>query len=510
MPLKKATLLQIESNAGAKPLGDEIEVQFNPASLKLELANKVEGGDSKGRQSRQYLGKTSTTLSFDLHFDTADEGTSDQPVSVRTRTALVEAFVLPIGSGNTKQAPPKARFHWDELVIDGIIESLSIDFDLFAPNGTPLRAKMAVSMKEQDAKYELLQTGPGANQAIEASPPGSPGTGPGTASGGPSDRTADALAGESAADFAARMGLDPSAWRGIAVGLGAGSSLSLSAGVSIDFSSSLSAGAGIGFSAGVEASAGVSLGASFGLGASASASSGVSLAAGASLSASVSASAELSAGFALAAAGGVGAAIETVAIVQAQGAASDARRSFGSAVPALPPAPPSVTSSTGATAIGTASIPRASVAAVTAVPGVPPPSATPRPAMPDQSRPPLQTSGAAGQRLPSASAQAAAPAAPAPPMADPRATSFGFGVPLRPRVGSAADLRSSTAAGRVPLRTRSSAADLLTGTDPSVPPWAQLPAGGARRAADRWQSQRHPARPCGCSGSCHHGGSTCR
>ena len=40
---------------------DEIEVQFNPASLKLELANKVEGGDTKGRQSSQYLGKTSTT-----------------------------------------------------------------------------------------------------------------------------------------------------------------------------------------------------------------------------------------------------------------------------------------------------------------------------------------------------------------------------------------------------------------------------------------------------------------
>src|SRR5712672_1900164 len=194
MPLKKATLQEIKADASAAPLGDEIEVQFNPASLKLDLANRVEGGDTQGRQNRQYLGKTSTTLTFDLHFDTADEGTSEAPVSVRTRTAAVEAFVLPKGSGNTKQAPPKARFHWDELVIDGIIESLSIDFDLFAPNGTPLRAKMGVSIKEQDAKYELLQTGPGANQGIDASPPGSPGTGPGTANGGQPDRTADALA----------------------------------------------------------------------------------------------------------------------------------------------------------------------------------------------------------------------------------------------------------------------------------------------------------------------------
>src|SRR3954468_9908965 len=116
-PLKKATLQEIKADASASPLGDEIEVQFNPASLKLDLANKVEGGDTKGRQSRQYLGKTSTTLSFDLHFDTADEGTTDGPVSVRGKTAMVERFVLPKGRGNDKQAPPKARFHWNELVI---------------------------------------------------------------------------------------------------------------------------------------------------------------------------------------------------------------------------------------------------------------------------------------------------------------------------------------------------------------------------------------------------------
>ncbi len=467
-PLKKATLQEIKADASASPLGEEIEVQFNPASLKLDLANKVEGGDTKGRQSRQYLGKTSTTLSFDLHFDTADEGTPEEPVSVRTRTALVEAFVLPKGSGNAKQAPPKARFHWDQLVIDGIIESVSIDFDLFAPNGAPLRAKMSVSMKEQDAKYELLQSGPGANRPIDASPPGKPGTGPGTTSGGPTDRTADALAGESAADFAARMGLDPAAWRGIAAHAGLGSSLSLSAGLSIDFSSSLSAGAGVGFSAGFEASAGVSLDASFGL------------EAGGSLSAGASASADASAGFALAAAGGVGAAIESVAIVKTQTAAADARRSFASAVPASATPPPVIA-----------------------------PSSSPRPAMPEQPRAPLQKKGTAQQSLPSASVQAAAPAAPAPPLADPRATSFGYGVPLRPRAGAAADLRASATAGRVPLRSRSTSADVLSGTDPTVPGWAQLPADGGRRAADRAQSGRRGGCNCGCSGSRHHGGSTC-
>jgi hypothetical protein len=491
--LKKATLMEISADASATVVpGSEIDVQFNPASLKLDLANQVEGGDSKGRQNRQYLGKTSTTLTFDLHFDTADQGTTDAPVSVRTLTASVERFVLPKGDGNTKEKPPKARFHWDELIIDGIIESVSIDFDLFAPNGTPLRAKLGVSIKEQDAKYELLQTGPGANQPGNATPPGAPGTGPGSSGGGPTNSSGIALAGESAAGFAVRMGLDPAAWRGIAGQIGASSSLSLQAGASIDFNAGLSAGAGIGISVGVEASAKVSLGASFGLDTKASASP------------AGPAAAETSAGFALSAAGGVGSAIETVAIVKAQSASDNARRAFGSAAPAKAPSA-SKAAGTAAVSVGTASIPGPSVSAISAPQGVPPPSITPQPAMPDQSRTPLTLSG-----MPSGSSQEAAANAPPPPTADPRASSFGFGVPLRPRVGSAADLRTSAASGRIPLRPRMPVTQLLSSNDPTAPPWTQLPLGVVQAIADKTQANRYPARPCGCSGVCRHGAKTCR
>jgi hypothetical protein len=489
--LKKATLQEISADTNASPVGAEIEVQFNPASLKLDLANRVEGGDSRGRQNRQYLGKTSTTLTFDLHFDTADQGTTDAPVSVRTLTAQVEKFVLPKGDGNTKQKPPKCRFHWDELVIDGLIESVSIDFDLFASNGTPLRAKMGVSIKEQDAKYELLQSGPGANTPGSPTVPGATSAGPGTTAPPAPDSSASALAGESAADFAARMGLDPSAWRGIAAGLNGASSLSLQAGLSIDFSASLSAGVGIGLSGGVQASVGASADVSFGLDASASASVGASAAA-------------TSAGFALAAAGGVGAAIESVAIVNTQSAASDARRAFASAVPSAPATGGSPTVSGGATAVGAASLPAAS-AAVSSSAILPPTANPPTPSMPDQTRTPLSASGS----LPSPSAQAAAPSAPPPPMADPRATSFGFGVPLRPRVGSAADLRASAAAGRVPLRPRSRTTDVPVTTDPSIPPWMQLPASSTQAAAVTSSVSRQAPRPCGCSGPVHRGGCSC-
>src|SRR6185436_10937976 len=107
--LEKAKLMEVDEKGVES---NEISVQFNPQSLKLSLANKVESQDTRGQQTRQYLGKTSTTLAFELQFDTSDEGDTDAPVSVRTRTSALERFVLPKGEGKQKQKPPKARFVW--------------------------------------------------------------------------------------------------------------------------------------------------------------------------------------------------------------------------------------------------------------------------------------------------------------------------------------------------------------------------------------------------------------
>ena len=58
------------------------------------------------------IGANATVLSLELVFDTADEGTTDSPRSVREKTAAVERFVLPRQSqgDNKNQVPPKLRF----------------------------------------------------------------------------------------------------------------------------------------------------------------------------------------------------------------------------------------------------------------------------------------------------------------------------------------------------------------------------------------------------------------
>ena len=235
--------------------------------------------------------------------------------------------MLPKGEGNTKEKL-KARFHWDELIIDGIIESVSIDFDLFAANGRHCAPRWAYRSRSRTRSTNCSSPAPG--RISRATRPRRGLRTPARAvrvRGRPT--AAPSLLPENPR-LNSRRGWDsnPTAWRGIAAQIGASTSLSLQAGASIDFNSSLSAGAGIGISAGVQAGASVSLDASFGLDAQASA----------NISGAVSA--DTSAGFAIAAAGGVGAAIETVAILQAQSAADSARRSFGSAAPATAPSAP--------------------------------------------------------------------------------------------------------------------------------------------------------------------------
>lgn len=435
--LKKAELIELSNDKEPKELGT-VNVQFNPNSLKLKLSNKSEGGNSRGRQRRQHTGVSSTTLSMDLVFDSSDEGTSDAPISVRTKTALVEKFVI---TQKGKSTPPKLRFRWGDLQVDGVVSDLSIDFDHFSAGGIPLRAKASLSLTEQDAKYEFLETGAGSKADNGApTPTNSSGAAtPGSNSPTISDQSAAALENETPAEFAARMGVSPEAWRGLDVDLSAG--LSLEAGVEVGFSAGLSINAGIGVSVGVEAGVDLSLEASLGLEASAGVSSSIDQ------------------GKALTAAGGVVSAVETVKIVETAGAAAETMRAFPSA----------------------ASLPEQS---------------NPPAGPPEQLRAPISRTG-----LLTPSQQAAAAPAPQPVRADTRATSFGFGIPLRPQFAPAESSRhvvvgSGTQPGELGL--------LELTTRPTVPGWEQLPARDDFREQAGELSQTAQPKKCGCCGACSH------
>lgn len=465
--LQKALLQEVSADRQESTIGTPVPVQFNPTSLKLKLSNQTEGGRSRARQRRQHSGASSTVLTLELVFDSADEGTTDVPVSVREKTAIVEKYVVPKRGGS--ETPPKLRFEWNELIITGIVESVDIDFDLFASDGTPLRAKVSLSIKEQEPSYQFLETGAGVRDNAAAVLPGqgaagaAPGAGTNDSGASPanSDRSASALAGETAPEFAARLGLDPAAWRGLDIDLTAG--LSLEAGIEVGFSAGLSLNAGVGVSLGVQAGVDLSLGAAVGLEASVGVSGGTS-----------------AAGFALSGAGGVVAAIETVKIANSQAAVEGTLQAFS--VPAQ-----TATSTTAVAQSSTGS--DLSHALVSSEVGN---SASARSiGRQEQARKPLLTGEA-----PTYSEQEAALSAPLPPTADPRAVSYGYGAPLRPLYKLAKEQgQTRVCAGSTQARRGEGEPEFRK--VPTIAPWVQLPARDPGRSkADTAEAERR-AHPCG-------------
>ncbi|WP_255768582.1 CIS tube protein [Pseudarthrobacter sulfonivorans] len=394
--LEKAKLVRLVKTPGkgakaratvAPAENGTFDVQFNPTSLKISRQNNVDKGGSTTRtQARQNPSAQSATLSFDLEYDTAEGDASGQPADVRDQTAKVRQFVEP-DKDHAADAPPPVRFVWGTFHFSGIVTQLTEDLDYFSPAGRPLRAKLAITITEQDPAWEANATGPGAQDAKAAIRPGEAGvrTGLGAAPAPRPDSTATAQGGESVQQLLARVGADPATWRAAMAGLNG--PLALTAGTQVQLSAGLSAEAGMGMSAGFAAGSqlgtaallGTVLGITSGAGleTGTDASGGVRINAGAAINAGAGVTAEMAAGFALAAGGGVCASVNTMLSARAELQIGTARAAFD--VPA-----------TRTTA--------------------------------------LAGSSAGASRMAHNSVNAAAPL-------DPRTQSFGMAIPLRPRPG---------------------------------------------------------------------------
>lgn len=429
--LKKALLLEINANDDkARPNGKRVSVQFNPASLRMQFASHSEGGTQAGRQARQYTGTGSTTLTVDLVFDTADEGSTTEAKPVLERTRDLEYFMTPQKVRGRNDAPPRLSFQWGTLRVDGVMETLSVDLDHFASDGTALRAKASLTVRGQNAELQRNLEGAGDNSAVGATPAAASASGAAAPGGGlgllaglgvlpaaglavassAGAGIAQALEGESLAQMAARTGLQPEAWRALAAGVT--NPLSLAAGQEIVLPDPADTGLGMGAAEGVQAGADPGPARRLGLQTATDAAPALG---------------SLRRGYALAAAGGLGAALETVKTAAGSAAVAQARLAFRGAG--------------GAPATGPGDDPEPDRASTFML------------------------------------------------RADPRAAGYGRGVPLRDRVQVAHDERANLLSGQAVVKRAGDGLPPTTG-DPSVPGWIALPQAPAAAAAAR----AHPGR----------------
>jgi hypothetical protein len=254
--LARAVLIPFDDQGKAPIDTAKIELDFNPETLTLKVSNTLEDVPGrKGRQRKQFVGSSSSTLTFDAYFDSTrpknlpgEEPESDEPeqLDVRRRTASI-AGLLQVSDPNAKQpAPKRVRFAWGSILFDGIIDSYTEVLEYFSPEGVPLRAKVSLSFKEQKFEYQIDETKRAALAAFDRSA---------LSPGGP--RSADdALGGlgatlGQAGDVASQNGLDSLLDIGISGGLSFDAGLSISGGIGASASLDLGLGVDLGFSAGV-------------------------------------------------------------------------------------------------------------------------------------------------------------------------------------------------------------------------------------------------------------------
>lgn len=133
--------------------GSEVfHVQFNPKELKLDEKAiwKPSGEQQTQKPLLTYEKGQPGSMSMDLIFDSTDDGSNCYDSHVKKlRAFLCTTVTKEDKDGNEIKRPPYLRFTWGGFNFECVLESLTTQFMMFKPDGTPLRAKVTVGLKER-------------------------------------------------------------------------------------------------------------------------------------------------------------------------------------------------------------------------------------------------------------------------------------------------------------------------------------------------------------------------
>ena len=137
----KKAYLEVVLPENAEPR--RIALCFNPTELALTKQNTFAEVPIPGLTAPpiQYVRGASEKLTFDVIVDTSDD-MSD------VRTTYVAPIRKLMNVSSVLHAPPVVKLVWDELEFTGVLESLGVTYTLFSDDGKPVRAKLALGLKE--------------------------------------------------------------------------------------------------------------------------------------------------------------------------------------------------------------------------------------------------------------------------------------------------------------------------------------------------------------------------
>jgi Contractile injection system tube protein len=125
--------------------GEVLEAQFNPQEIEVDRRIPWQQQSRKGPADLEFEEEEPARMSFELLFDGVESSKSVQPrLDMLHRFSTMDANL---------HRPPKVNVAWGSAAgamptFDGVVEAVSVRYEIFAENGVPVRATAAVKLRE--------------------------------------------------------------------------------------------------------------------------------------------------------------------------------------------------------------------------------------------------------------------------------------------------------------------------------------------------------------------------
>ena len=155
--LIKMQIISFEDNTFLKK-HDTITLQINPSTLKYSLGLSYISDKSVGKSNSEikYDRSNKTTLNFDFIFDDTGIVPNPEKKSLVEMISHLEDVVYNINSDTHE--PNYLQVNWGSFLFNGRMSSLSYDYSLFRPDGSPLRVKTSMSIEGYMNKLQESKT----------------------------------------------------------------------------------------------------------------------------------------------------------------------------------------------------------------------------------------------------------------------------------------------------------------------------------------------------------------
>jgi len=210
-----------------------IKVLFNPTEYKIAKANtwNYKAVAGKSLPEPEFGGGMPRVISLTLFLDRSLLGPQGSVLEITDR--LFGMMETPAGrtAGGPSSAPPFVTFRWGVVnTFKAACTSLTVTFQLFHPNGDPIRAEVALELK-QAAPASPRSGGAAAAAGVVGAAAASGGTPAAGAGALPGQGVHSVQDGDSLPSLAQAAYGDPSRWRDIAEASGVDNPLHLPRGL---------------------------------------------------------------------------------------------------------------------------------------------------------------------------------------------------------------------------------------------------------------------------------------